>query len=133
MDGAPGPSRLNATNVLVILLAVGIVLAVILLARSFAAPRSAFTTSELTGTPCPVGGAPACFQVSVTNTGSIASDVRCEVTAGPGNTAEFALGGMTYTSAEPIEPDATLPLVLKVDTTAGNVRIYLPKVACSPI
>jgi len=133
MDDASPPSRLNATNVLVMLLAVAIVLAIFLLARSFGGPTSAFSVSELTGTPCPVGGAPACFQASVTNTGSQPTNVRCEVTAGPGNTAEFALGGMTYTSAEPVEPDATLPLVLKVDTTAGNVRIYLPKVACSPI
>jgi len=133
MDAASGPPRrLDATNVLVILLGVAILLGAFLLVRSLRSPTSAFSVSELTGTPCPVGGAPACFQASVTNTGTQPSDLTCEVTPGPGNTAEFALGGMTYTSAEPVEPDATLPLVVKVDTTDGNVRIYLPKVACSP-
>lgn len=132
MDVASAPRRLNGTNVLVILLAVAIALAVFLLVRSFRTPTAAFSTSTVTGTPCPVGGAPACFQVSVTNIGAQPADVRCEVTPGPGNTAEFALGGTSYTSADPVAPDATLPLVLKVDTTPGNVRVYLPKVACSP-
>jgi len=133
MDAASSPRRLNATNVLVILLGVAILFGAFLLPRSFGPSPSAFSVSELTGTPCPVGGAPACFQASVTNTGSQPSLLRCEVTAGPGNTAAFAPGGVTYTSAEPLEPNATLPLVLEVDTTPGNVRIYLPKVACSPL
>lgn len=132
MDAIPRSRRPHATNVLVLLLVVAIVLGAFLLSRSFAPPVSAFSVSEVTGTPCPVGGAPACFQVSVTNTGTEPADVRCDVTPGPGNTAEFALGGATYTSVEPIDPDATLPLVLKVDTIPGEVRIYLPKIACSP-
>jgi hypothetical protein len=133
MEGASQPRRLNATNVLVMLLAVAILLGAFLLLRSFGPSTTAFSVSELTGTPCPVAGAPACFQVSVTNVGTQPSNVRCDATAGPGNIAEFSLGGSTYSSAEPIDPDATLPLVVEVDTTAGNVRIYLPKVACSPI
>jgi len=133
MDGGAPLRRMSATNVLVVLLVVAIALGAFLLMRSFGSPAIAVSVSELTGTPCPVDGSPACFQTSVTNTGTTASTVRCDVTPGPGNTAVFTSSGTTSTDAGPLEPDATLPLVLAVDTTPGNVRIYLPKVGCSPI
>jgi hypothetical protein len=133
MDGIAPIRRMSVTNVLVVLLVVGIALGAFLLLRSFGAPASAVDVSELTGTPCPVGGEPACFQTSITNAGTIPSTVRCDVTPGPGNTAVFTSSGATSTDAGPLDPDATLPLVLAVDTTPGNVRIYLPKVTCSPI
>jgi len=135
MEAASPAPRPNATNILTALLVAAAALTVVLLPL-VVTPRGsggAFEVSEVTGTPCPVGGGPACFSVTVTNAGSTSSNVRCEVTPASGDTAGFALGGPSYTSVEPLEPGRQLSLTLEVDTLPGSVRIYPPGVSCGPI
>ena len=135
MQVASPVRRLTATNVYAMLLILALLVAAVLFILVLAPSGSgtAFSVSGVTGATCTVGGAPACFRVTVTNTGTETSNVRCEVTPASGTTAEFALGGPSYMSVEPIAPGRPLRLVLKVDTVPGSVRIYPPSVSCAPI
>lgn len=131
----PRPRHLDATNVLVLLLAVAIALGTLLLFLVLrpAGAAAAFTVSDVTGTTCPSsGGAPACFGVTVRNTGREGATVRCEVAPAAGTTAAFLSGGPVYTSATQIAPGAPLPLTVKVDVTDGADSVYAPNVSCAP-
>ncbi len=135
MQDVPSTRRLNATNVFVLLLAAGLVLGTLLffLVLRPAGSGPAFTVSEVSGTTCPSGeGAPACFQLTVTNTGSESGPVRCEVAAAAGTTAAFFSGGPVYASAKAIAPGIPLPLYIKVDVTDGSDTVYAPNVSCGP-
>lgn len=135
MAAAAPARRPNTTNVLAGLLVAAVALAVVLFLLVVAPWRSTvtFSVSEVMGTPCPVGGAPACFSVTLTNAGATSSNVRCEVTPAFGDTAAFGLGGSSYTSVAPLEPGQQLSLTLRVDTVPGSVRIYPPSVSCAAI
>ena len=124
----------NVTNVLFMLLLVGLatgaILAFMVLKPSGSGP--AFAVTAINANPCPSGeGAPACFQVLVENTGSEAANVRCELIPAEGTTALFLSGDPTYSSAASIEPHTSIPLSVKVDVTAGNDTVVSPSVACA--
>ena len=133
---SPSQPRLNATNVLTMLLGVELVLGAVLtvLAIKPGGSGPVFAVSAVSANKCPAGtGAPACFQVLVQNTGSEAGHVRCELVAAEGTTALFFSGDGVYTSAATIEPEQTLPLSVKVDVTKGNDTVVSPTIGCSPV
>jgi hypothetical protein len=135
MESGPNLRRPNATNVFVMLLGAALVLGTLLffLVLRPAGSGPVFTVSEVSGTTCPSGeGAPACFQLTVRNTGTESANVRCEVAAAAGTTAAFLSGGPVYTSAAAIEPEVPLPLYIKVDVTDGGDTVYAPNVSCGP-
>jgi hypothetical protein len=135
MQPSPTLRRPNATNVAVMLLAVAFILGALLffLVLRPAGSGPVFTVSEVSGTTCPSGeGTPACFELTVRNTGTERANVRCEVAAAAGTTAAFLSGGPVYTSAAAIEPDVPLPLFVKVDVTKGSDTVYAPNVSCAP-
>ena len=127
--------RLNVTNVSVMLLitALGLGALLFFLVIRPAGSGPAFTVSQVNGTTCPTSqGAPACFKVTVTNTGSESGSVRCEAAAAAGTAATFFSGGPVYTSAVPIDPGVPLPLYIRVDVTDGSDTVYPPSVSCGP-
>lgn len=133
---APPPvrQRPNITNVLFLLLLVGLafgaILAFMVLRASGSGP--AFAVTAINANPCPSGeGAPACFQVLVENTGSESATVRCELIPGEGTTAVFFSGDTVYVSAASIEPHTSIPLSVKVDVTPGNDTVVSPSVGCA--
>lgn len=131
----PRRRHLDATNVFVLLLAVGIALGAILLSLVMrpAGTGSAFTLSEVSGTTCPNGeGAPVCFRFTVRNTGREGATVRCEIAPAAGTTAAFLSGGPVYTSAAQVAPGAPLALTVKVDVADGADTVYAPNVSCAP-
>jgi len=130
-----GERRLNTTNVSVLLLVTALGLGALLffLVLRPAGSGPAFTVSAVDGTTCPTGeGAPACFRLTVTNTGTESANVRCEASPAAGTTAAFFSGGPVYTSAAPIEPGVPLPLFIKADVTDGSDTVYAPSVSCGP-
>jgi hypothetical protein len=137
MDAAsPANRSLNATNVFVMLLAVALALLALLLLRSVVPPGTgpAFTISEVAATTCPADqGAPACFRVSVDNSGSEAGNVRCELLPAAGTTAEFLSGGQVYVSGGVVETGQTLPLMTQVNVTGANDTVVSPSVSCAPV
>lgn len=137
MDAAsPAHRSLNATNVFVMLLAVALAALALLLFRSVAPPGSgpAFTISEVAASTCPSDqGAPACFRVSVDNSGTEAGNVRCELLPAEGTTAEFLSGGPVYVSGGVVEPGKTLALMVQVDVTGANDTVVSPSVSCAPL
>jgi hypothetical protein len=137
MDTASPASRsLNATNVFVMLLAVALALLALLLLRSVVPPGSgpAFTISEVAATTCPSDqGAPACFRVSVNNSGTEAGNVRCELLPAADTTAEFLSGGTVYVSGGVVETGQTLPLMTQVNVTGTNDTVVSPSVSCVPL
>ena len=129
-------TRLNATNVLTMLLGAALVFGVILTVVSLK-PGGGGAVFEVTGVDankCPAGaGAPACFQVLVQNTGSRAARVNCQLVPADGTTALFFSGDPVYTSAAAIDPQQTLPLSVKVDVTKGHDTVVSPTIGCSPV
>jgi hypothetical protein len=129
-------TRLNATNVLTMLLGAALVLGAILTVVSLK-PGGAGAVFEITGVDankCPTGeGAPACFQVLVQNTGSRAARVHCQLVPADGTTALFFSGDPVYTSAAAIDPQQTLPLSVKVDVTKGHDTVVSPTIGCAPV
>ena len=126
---------MNATNVSVMLLITALALGALLLFLVLrpAGSGPVFTVSEVDGTTCPNGeGAPACFQLTVTNTGTESANVRCEAAAAARTTAAFFSGGPVYTSAAPMAPGVPLPLYIKVDVADGSDTVYAPNVSCGP-
>jgi hypothetical protein len=133
---SPANRSLNATNVFVMLLAVALALLALLLLRSVVPPGTgpAFTISEVAATTCPADqGAPACFRVSVDNSGSEAGNVRCELLPAAGTTAEFLSGGQVYVSGGVVETGQTLPLMTQVNVTGANDTVVSPSVSCAPV
>ena len=133
---SPAQRTLNTTNVFVMLLVVALALLALLLFRSVAPPGSgpAFTISEVVATTCPSDqGAPACFRVSVVNSGTEAAHVRCELLPAEGTIAEFLSGGPVYESGAVVETGQTLPLLMQVNVTETNHTVLPPKVACAPL
>ncbi len=129
-------TRLNATNVLTMLLGAALVLGIILTLASLRPSSSGpgFTVTGVDAIKCPAGeGAPACFQVLVQNTGSQAARVHCQLVPADGTTALFFSGDPVYTSAAAIEPQQTLPLSVKVDVTKGHDTVVSPTIGCSPV
>ncbi len=58
--------------------------------------------AQLQPVACPAGShAPVCYQTSVTNTGTGAGQITCQVTAASDTIAEFANKQVTYTT--PVE------------------------------
>ena len=137
MDAAsPARGSLNATNVFVMLLIVALTMLALLLFRAFAPPGSgpAFTIAEVAATTCPSDqAAPACFRVSVNNSGTEAGNVRCELLAAAGTTAEFLSGGQVYVSGGVVETGQTLPLMAQVNVTGTNDTVVSPSVSCVPL
>lgn len=137
MDAAPPVHRsLNATNVFVMLLMVALALLALLLFRAIAPPGSgpAFTISEVAATTCPSDqGAPACFRVSVDNSGTEAGNVRCELLSADGTVAEFLSGGPVYVSGGVVEAGQTLPLLVQVNVTGANDTVVSPSVSCAAL
>ena len=136
MDAAsPTHRSLDATNVFVMLLAVALAGLALLLFRAVAPPGSgpAFTISEVAATTCPSDqGAPACFRISVDNSGTQAGNVRCELLPAAGTTAEFLSGGLVYVSGGVVEAGQTLPLMVKVNVKGANDVVIYPVVSCTP-
>jgi hypothetical protein len=131
---SPVRQRPNVTNVLFMLLLVGLALGAILAIMVFRPSGSgpAFAVTAIDADPCPSGeGAPACFQVLVENTGSEAGGVRCELVPAEGTTAVFFSGDPIYTSAASIEPHTSIPLSVKVDVSPGNDTVISPSVVCA--
>lgn len=129
-------TRLNATNVLTMLLGVALVVGAVLTVVSLKPHDSApaFTITAVDADTCPAGeSAPACFQVLVQNTGSQAARVHCQLLPAAGTTALFFSGDASYTSPGTIAPQQTLPLSVKVDVTKGNDTIVSPTIGCSPV
>ena len=126
----------NATNVFVMLLALALALGALLvfLAVKPAGSGAAFTISSVSGVTCPKdAGSPACFQAIVSNTGSEAAILRCQLTPGSNTTAEFFSGSPVYTSAVPIQPDRPIQLSIKADVTGHGTTVVAPSVACTPV
>jgi hypothetical protein len=136
MEAGPNLRRPNATNVFVMLLAAALLLGTLLFFLVLRPTGSGpvFTVSEEIGTTCPLSErSPACFELTVLNTGTESANVRCEVAAAAGNTAAFfSGGGPVYLSTVAIEPDVPLALFVKVDVTDGNDTAYAPNVSCGP-
>jgi hypothetical protein len=135
-EPSPARTRVNATNVLTMLLGVALVLGAILTVVSLkpGGSEAAFTVTGVVAIPCPTGeGAPACFQVLVQNTGSKAARVRCQLVPAAGTSALFLSGGAVYASMAAIDPQQTLPLSVKVDVTKGNDSVVSPTIGCSPV
>ncbi len=131
----PNLRRPNATNVFVMLLIVALAAGGLLffLVLRPAGSGPAFTVSQVSGTTCPDGlGAPACFQLTVTNTGTESGVVHCEIASAPGTLATFLSGNPVYTSAAEISSGTSLPLELEVDVTDGSDTIVAPNVSCGP-
>ena len=128
-----GPG-LSATNVFVMLLAVAVAVGGLLFALVIrpAGSGPAFTISAVSGQTCPNGeGAPACFQVTVVNSGTEGGHVRCELTPAAGTTATFFSGEAVYTSAAAVAPDQPLSLFVKVDVIDGNDTVVSPTIGCA--
>ena len=137
MDAAsPADRALNTTNVFVMLLIVALALLGALLIRAVAPPGSgpAFTISEVAATTCPADrGAPACFRVSVENSGTEGGRVRCELLPAAGTVAEFLSGGPVYASGGVVEAGQTLPLLVQLNVTGANDTVVSPSVSCAPL
>lgn len=130
---SPVRQRPNLTNVLFMLLLVGLAAGVVLLVMVLKPSGSgpAFAVSAINANPCPSGeGAPACFQVLVENTGGEAANVRCELVPAEGTTAVFLSGDTVYSSAASIAPQTSIPLSVKVDVSPGNDTVVSPSVVC---
>ena len=133
---SPAHRTMNATNVFVMLLIVALGLFALLLFRAVAPPGSgpAFTIAEVAATTCPADlGAPACFRVSVDNSGTEAGNVRCELLPAEGTVAEFLSGGSLYVSGGVVEVGQTLPLMVQVNVTGTNDTVVSPGVSCAPL
>ena len=136
MDAGSAHQGLNATNVFVMLLIGALALLALLLIRAVAPPGSgpAFTISEIAATTCPSDqGAPACFLISVDNSGTGAGSVRCELLPAEGTTAEFLSGGQVYVSGGVVDEGQTLPLTAQVNVTGANNTVSFPSVSCTPL
>ena len=129
-------TRLNATNVLTMLLGAALVLGVILTVVSLkpGGSEATFTVTGVDAIACPTDeGAPACFQMLVQNTGSQAARVQCQLVPADGTTALFFSGDAVYASLGAIDPQQTLPLSVKVDVIKGNDTVVSPTIGCSPV
>jgi hypothetical protein len=132
MQVASGPVREGLpTSAFTVTLVVALALGGFLLARVIRPPvDGTFSVGNAIGTACPVGGgAPACFQVNVTNTSDEPAPVRCDVTPAEGTTAQFLAGNSVYRSDVPLVPGEPIGLVVKVGTTGTTV--LPPSVACA--
>ncbi len=115
---------------LLVALALGAVLAFMVLRPSGSGP--AFAVTAVNANACPSGeGAPACFQVLVENTGSEAANVRCELIPAEGTTAVVLLRGDRVHERGVDRPAQTIPLSVKVDVAEGNDTVVSPSVACA--
>ena len=93
--------------------------------------KAKFTVAPLQADTCPSGThVPVCYKASVTNTGTVSSTMRCDLTPGPGSQAMFPTDLGTYVSANPIPPGQGLVMVIKVDAPDG-VTITEPTVDCA--
>jgi hypothetical protein len=90
---------------------------------------------QLQPVTCPAGShAPVCYQATVTNLGSGAGTVTCQVAPASGTTAEFANHQPTYaTPAEtPLQVDASITLTVLTKPTKGHKSVAgSPMVACT--
>jgi hypothetical protein len=120
------------TGVFTILLIGGLVLGVLLLTMLIRSPGSGprFAVGNAVGTACPPGqGIPVCFDVTVTNTGTLASAVVCEIDAATGNRAAFLSGGTDFTG--PILRPGQ-PVQLSIAVTTETDTVFTPSVRCAP-
>jgi hypothetical protein len=132
-DGAAQTAHLGSTLLFAALLT-GLVAAALLLVLAFqgSSPGPTFVVGNATGFPCPAGeGVPACFRVSVANTGGAAARPRCVVRAAPGTTARFAAGSAVYVSPFALEPGPAIQLEVLVDTE-GDI-VLPPVVRCGAV
>jgi len=131
MTSRPG-TRITASTILSVVLAVAIAAAAVLFAiqlRPDAPTR--FGLGDPKGTDCPQGvGAPACFRVTATNLGNRPSGVRCQVFASAGAEAAFLNGSVIYESVAPIQPGGVLELIAKVSAGSGGTA-SAPTFSCA--
>ena len=93
---------------------------------------ASFTIAPLRASPCPSGGgAPACYQAVVTNTGRGPARMQCSVAPGQGTSALFLSDLPTYQSASAIVPGQSQTLWIKVDAGDGGT-VTTPSVTCGP-
>jgi len=134
MEVATRPDRERPpTAVFTVLLVAGLALAGLLFALLLRSPGSGLrlAVGNPVGTACPAGqGIPVCFEVTVTNTGSETSAVRCAVEAARGNAATFLASGRSFTTAGPLGPGQ--PVDLGVAVTTQTDVVLTPLVTCDP-
>jgi hypothetical protein len=130
------PGRSPNFTVLAGALFVAVAAAVLLSAMLVRAPvrgQAAVTVAEPQGAACPAGsGSPACYEVTVTNSGSSAGQVACQVAAAPGTTAEFGNGATAFTTPldTPFPEGRSLTLTVLTRPIGDKDVAGVPTVTC---
>ena len=121
-------------GMLFLLVALAALLLVMLLPRAHrneARPQVA----QLQPVACPAGShAPVCYQTSVTNTGTGAGQITCQVTAASDTIAEFANKQVTYTTPveTPVQVNGSFTLTVLAKPVTGHKTVTgTPVVVCA--